>query len=98
MHVAILGAGALGSILAAHLARAGYDVTLLARGDRARHLAENGLTLTGLASFTVPVRILTDPSHLTAADLLILTVKTYDTQSALAGVAHAKVTTAFSIQ
>ncbi|MCI0802680.1 MAG: NAD-binding protein, partial [Chloroflexi bacterium] len=38
MKVAVLGAGALGSILAGHLARAGEDVTLIARGDRAGYL------------------------------------------------------------
>ena len=37
MKVVVLGAGALGSIIAGHLARAGEDVTLLARGDRAEH-------------------------------------------------------------
>ncbi|MGH8301247.1 MAG: ketopantoate reductase family protein, partial [Steroidobacteraceae bacterium] len=32
---AILGAGAIGSILGAHLARAGHSVIIIARGDRA---------------------------------------------------------------
>ena len=32
---AILGAGAIGSILGAHLARAGHRVVMLARGTRA---------------------------------------------------------------
>src|SRR5262245_22100663 len=98
MHVAILGAGALGSILAAHLARSRQDVTLLARGPRAALLAERGLRITGLAEITAPVRVLTDHSQLNAADLLILTVKTYDTQAALAGVAGATVGSAFSVQ
>src|SRR4051812_7437103 len=98
MHVAILGAGALGSILAAHLARAGQDVTLLARGDRAALLAQRGVSVTGLAEITMPVRVLIDPSLLTSADLLILTVKTYDTHAALAGVSGAKVTSVFSVQ
>jgi 2-dehydropantoate 2-reductase len=35
MKIAILGAGALGTVLGAHLARAGEDVTLIARGQRA---------------------------------------------------------------
>jgi ketopantoate reductase len=34
MKIVILGAGALGSVLAAHLARAGQDVSLIARGER----------------------------------------------------------------
>ena len=36
MRFVILGAGALGSIIAGHLARAGEDVMVIARGDRAR--------------------------------------------------------------
>ena len=35
MKIVILGAGALGTVLGAHFARAGEDVTLIARGQRA---------------------------------------------------------------
>ena len=34
----IVGAGALGTVMAGHLARAGQDVTLVARGKRAAFL------------------------------------------------------------
>ena len=57
MKVVVLGAGALGSIIAGHLARAGEDVILVARGDRAEHLRQNGITITGLAEFNVPCPI-----------------------------------------
>src|SRR6185312_17549394 len=40
---AILGAGALGSILGAHLARAGHSVVMLARGRRAQQIQSEGL-------------------------------------------------------
>ncbi len=83
MHIVILGAGALGTVLGAHLARAGEDVTLIARGTRAAYLQEHGATLTGLVDFTVPVRVITDPSQIHDADVLIMTVKTYDMASAL---------------
>ena len=36
MHIVILGAGALGTVLGAHLARAGEDVTLIADTHGAR--------------------------------------------------------------
>ena len=36
MKLVILGAGALGSVFGAHLARAGEDVTLIARAARAQ--------------------------------------------------------------
>jgi ketopantoate reductase len=38
IHTMVVGGGALGSILAAHLGRSGERVTLVARGKRADHL------------------------------------------------------------
>lgn len=98
MKIAILGAGALGSIIAAHLARAGHDVTVVARGRRAEHVRRHGLTLTGLADFTVPVVVTTEPQTLRGADVLVVAVKTYDTEEALQGVRHLDVGSALSIQ
>ena len=49
MRFAILGAGALGTILGAHLSRAGHEVVMLARGERARVLQRQGLVLNGLS-------------------------------------------------
>ena len=40
MKFAILGAGALGTILGAHLSRSGHDVVVLARGERARRISQ----------------------------------------------------------
>jgi 2-dehydropantoate 2-reductase len=98
MKIVILGAGALGTVLGAHLARAGEDVTLIARGQRAAYLQEHGATITGLVDFTVPVRVVTDPSQLHDADVLIVTVKTYDMASALHSVKHLGVESVASIQ
>jgi 2-dehydropantoate 2-reductase len=47
MKIVILGAGALGTVLGAHLARDGEDVTLIARGQRAAYLQAHGATITG---------------------------------------------------
>ena len=98
MKIVILGAGALGTVLGAHLARAGEDVTLLARGQRAAYLQEHGATITGLVDFTVPVPVVTDPSQVHNADVLIVTVKTYDMDTALASVKHLNVGSVLSIQ
>src|SRR5215813_4769818 len=98
MKIVILGAGALGTVLSAHLARAGEDVTLIARGQRAAYLQEHGATITGLVDFTVPVRVVTDPSQLHDADALIVTVKTYDMVSASQSVKHLDVGSVLSIQ
>ena len=98
MHIVILGAGALGTVLGAHLARTGEDVTLIARGQRAAYLQEHGATITGLVDFTVPVRVVTDSSQVHEADVLIVTVKTYDMASALQSVTHLDVESVVSIQ
>ena len=98
MKIVILGAGALGTVLGAHLARAGEDVTLIARGQRAAYLQKHGATITGLVDFTVPVPVVTDPSQLHDADVLIVTVKTYDMASALQSVKHLDVASVASIQ
>jgi 2-dehydropantoate 2-reductase len=98
MHIVILGAGALGSVLGAHLAKAGDEVTLMARGNRAAHLQEHGATLTGLVDFTVPVTVVTDPHQVQEADILMVTVKTYDMETALDSVKHIQVGGVMSIQ
>lgn len=97
MKYAILGAGALGSILGGHLIRAGADVTILARGARAAHLREQGITLRGLADFTVPCRVETDPAAVRDAEVLIVTVKTYQTADAIAPLKHLKFGQVFSV-
>jgi 2-dehydropantoate 2-reductase len=98
MKIVILGAGALGTVLGAHLARAGEDVTLIARGQRAAYLQEHGATITGLVDFTVPVRVVTDATQIHDADMLIVTVKTYDMASALQSVKHLDVGSVLSLQ
>src|SRR6185437_1908694 len=95
---AILGAGALGSILAAHLARAGRSVSVLARGDRARAVERDGLRIKGLADISVRVPVITEPAHLQAADTLIIAMKTPGTDAALERLKHVRVGAALSIQ
>jgi len=84
--------------LGAHLARAGEDVTLIARGQRAAYLQEHGATLIGLVDFTVPVHVVTDPQQVQEADVLMVTVKTYDMVAALASIKHLDVGSVLSIQ
>jgi 2-dehydropantoate 2-reductase len=79
-------------------AKAGEEFTLIARGNRAAYLQEHGATITGLADFTVPVRVITDPQQVQEADVLIVTVKTYDMETALASVKHMQVGSVLSIQ
>jgi 2-dehydropantoate 2-reductase len=88
----------MGSILGAHLARAGHSVTVIARGERARLVEREGLRIKGLADFCVPVQVITEPSQLRAADTLIVATKTPGTRSALEPLKHIEVGAAFSIQ
>lgn len=98
MHFLILGAGALGSILAAHLVRGGHPVTLVARGRRAAQVASDGVALTGLAEFTVPVSVARPGEPMGSPDVVINCVKTYDTGPALAGLNVAGRPLALSLQ
>ena len=59
MKVVIVGAGALGSLYAAYLARDGHDVSLIARGERALALATHGVCVTGAETFTARCDIVT---------------------------------------
>jgi len=95
---AILGAGAMGSIIGAHLARAGHTVMVLARGQRARDISVKGLQIRGLVQFVQPVTVLTDPGEVRSVEVLIVATKTHGTAAALEPLRRARVGTAFSIQ
>jgi len=98
MKIIMLGTGALGSVIGAHLVRAGEEVIFIARGPRAAFLQQHRLRLTGLADFTVPVTVTTRPQEVQEADVLMVTVKTYDMEPALASVQHLTVGSVLSWQ
>jgi len=95
---AILGAGAMGSILAAHLVRAGHSVALLARGRRAAQVRSEGLRITGLDEIVTPVYVLEDPAELHEAGVLIVATKAIGTAESLRPLAGARIGHAFSVQ
>ncbi len=80
MQIVVFGAGSLGSLLGAVLAR-GHDVTLVARQAHASAVREFGLHLEGELEAVVHPDATTDGTGL-EADLAILTVKSFDTDSA----------------
>ena len=98
MRFAIVGAGALGSILGAHLARAGHDVIMVAREDRARRIREAGLRIKGLVEITAHCEAITEAAQLSKADALIVAVKTHATDAAIQPLANRDVDVAFSVQ
>lgn len=82
MRIGIIGAGAVGTFFGASLARAGHEVTVLARGAALDRVRTTGLTVTvdGQDPETVPVHPASSPAELTTADgqpldVVVLAVK-----------------------
>jgi 2-dehydropantoate 2-reductase len=88
MHVAVLGAGGLGSLVGGHLARTGVDVTLIARPRHVEAIRRDGLRLTGVRgehTVTENLTAVASPDEVEGhVDVLMLTVKGKDTDTALA--------------
>ena len=98
MKFAILGAGALGTILGAHLSRAGHEVVMIARGERARVLQRQGLVLNGLSDIKARPMVIDDPRKLLDTGTLIIATKAIDTAKNLDTLKHLEVENAFSVQ
>jgi 2-dehydropantoate 2-reductase len=84
MRIAVTGAGGTGGYFGGLLARAGEDVTFIARGAHLQALRARGLTVESrlAGTFTLPVRATNDPSEVGPVDLILFCVKTYDTDAA----------------
>ncbi len=88
MRIAIVGAGAVGGYFGGLLARAGNEVTLLARGQHLDAIRRNGLEVrSSKGNFTVPVHATDDPADAGPVDLAILAVKTYQNAVAIPSIA-----------
>src|SRR3982751_3541122 len=98
MRFAILGAGALGTILGAHLSRAGHEAAMIGRGDRARVLQRQGLVLNGLSDIKARPQVIDDPLKLLDTDTLIVATKAIDSAHSLDTLRHLRLETAFSVQ
>jgi 2-dehydropantoate 2-reductase len=83
--IAVIGAGAVGSLFSARLTEAGRNVVLIDKyPDRAKHLTQTGLSLTGVSGDRiVPVPATVDSDSVGTADLVLICVKAYDTKSAI---------------
>ena len=85
MKIAMMGSGGVGGFFGGRLANAGYDVSFIARGAHLKAMRENGLTIESEAQgdIRVPkVHATDDPASLGPVDLVILSVKLWDTESA----------------
>jgi 2-dehydropantoate 2-reductase len=81
--VAVMGAGAVGSFFGGMLARAGAEVTLIARGAHLEAMQKNGLFIDSIRfQEYVPVKASGDPAAVRGAELILFCVKSLDTDSA----------------
>ncbi len=90
MRLVILGAGAIGGVVAGHLARAKRDVLLLARGEHLAAIRATGLrvdTVDGGFTVQVPCAAPTDVIAWRDDDVLVVAMKTQDVSSALEALA-----------
>jgi 2-dehydropantoate 2-reductase len=82
MKIAIIGAGAIGSIMAGYLSRNSQEITLIARKDTAEDINKKGLDIKG-ARGEFNVKLKACQSLAEKQDLIILAVKTQDIESAV---------------
>ena len=78
MTVAVVGAGAIGGLLGAHLARSGQDVILVARGPHLAAMRTRGLTVRSAeGEFTTHPRCTDDMAAIAGADVIFVTLKAH---------------------
>lgn len=85
--VVLVGAGAVGGVIAARLALAGSEVVAVARGAHGAAMRAHGLTVEsplGSATARLPVVTDLDAVRWRASDLVLLAVKSHDTPGVLA--------------
>lgn len=85
MRFAILGSGAVGGYFGAKLAKAGQDVTFVARGAHLEAIRHKGLEVRSpsLGDFVVRAPAESDTARIGPVDVAIVSVKAYDNATAL---------------
>ena len=89
MRILVVGAGALGGLVGAHLAEAGEETVLIEiNAARARLISETGLLISkeGEAERCVRMNVVTTLEGIEAVDLVFVSVKSYQTEGAVKGV------------
>jgi 2-dehydropantoate 2-reductase len=84
MHIAIYGTGGAGGYFGAQLARAGEDVTFIARGPHLQAIRERGLRLeTDAGDILIhPARATDDPAQVGPVDVVLVGTKTWQVEDA----------------
>jgi 2-dehydropantoate 2-reductase len=82
--IAVMGAGAVGCYFGGMLARAGAPVCLIGRASHVEAMSRDGLRLSSLhGQYQIPISASTSASAAEAANLVLLCVKTLDTEEAV---------------
>lgn len=88
LRITIMGSGGVGGYFGARLAQAGCDVSFVARGEHLAALRKHGLRIKSeLGDTELPdVCVSDDPAALGPADLVLICVKLWDTETAASAV------------
>jgi 2-dehydropantoate 2-reductase len=89
MKIAIMGSGGVGGSWGGRLAHIGCDVSFVARGSHLAAMRENGILIENetLGNIHVPhVNVTDDPAAIGVADVVLIAVKLWDTDSAVQAV------------
>lgn len=89
MDIAVMGAGGVGGYFGGLLARAGHNVTFIARGPHLDAIRANGLRVISSndGEFVVPGQATDDPAGIGPRDLVLFAVKMYDNDDAISAIA-----------
>ncbi len=87
MRVCVIGAGAIGSLFAAHLAKVADVLVLTRRKEHAQELNERGLQVSGRHDFTARVTAAADPDELPEFDVGIIATKANGVEDAATSLA-----------
>jgi 2-dehydropantoate 2-reductase len=86
MRIAMMGSGGVGGFFGGLLAHAGHDITFIARGSHLEAMRRDGLRIEnvgrGIDLHIPKVRVTDDPASVGPVDIVVISVKLWDTESA----------------
>ena len=81
MNIVVIGAGGIGGYFGGRIAKAGFDVTFIARGKHLEAIKKNGLQVKSTkGDFTVHPKVTNDLNDIKNPDLIILGVKSWQVE------------------
>jgi 2-dehydropantoate 2-reductase len=84
MRIAVMGTGGTGGYFGGLLARAGEEVTFIARGDHLEAIRKNGLAIKSVLAgdFSIPAKATDNTQDIGPVDLVLFCIKAYDNAAA----------------